>query len=129
MQPMTNEQIQKFNEQAYSQIACGIERQISGLGVKLVNVQNMVFECETCGQTWSPILRPNGGKLPRGYWKCPNGCNLSPANWRLTIDPGFGGAKLTLDMGDGKLRVEKMGELRTVGLVKRSAEKSSVPKH
>lgn len=32
------------------------------------------LQCDACGQKWSPDALP-GGKLPRGYWKCPKGCN------------------------------------------------------
>ena len=31
--------------------------------------------CAGCGQGWSPNLQP-GGKLPRGWWKRPQGCNV-----------------------------------------------------
>jgi hypothetical protein len=34
------------------------------------------FKCETCGNTWSPDLLP-GGWFPRGWWKCPRGCNAT----------------------------------------------------
>ncbi|GMV81482.1 MAG: hypothetical protein AMXMBFR7_26660 [Planctomycetota bacterium] len=32
------------------------------------------FLCDECGNEWWPNLK-SGGKLPRGYWKCPRGCN------------------------------------------------------
>jgi hypothetical protein len=32
------------------------------------------LSCTACGTAWSPNLVA-GGHLPRGYWKCPNGCN------------------------------------------------------
>lgn len=37
--------------------------------------------CLQCGAQWAPTLRGDG-RLPTGYWRCPNGCNgpaLSPA--------------------------------------------------
>jgi len=34
------------------------------------------LQCEQCGQVWSPMLQ-QGGKLPRGYWHCPNRCNTA----------------------------------------------------
>jgi len=34
------------------------------------------FRCKKCGQEWSPNLL-SGGKLPKGWWKCPRGCNSS----------------------------------------------------
>ena len=30
--------------------------------------------CDKCGARWSPNLQ-KGGRLPRGFWRCPNGCN------------------------------------------------------
>jgi len=30
--------------------------------------------CLACGIFWAPMLQ-RGGRLPRGYWKCPKGCN------------------------------------------------------
>jgi hypothetical protein len=46
--------------------------------VTLVDESNLTFKCDKCGAVWSPNLREDG-KLPRGYWRCPNGCN-----WRAT---------------------------------------------
>jgi hypothetical protein len=30
--------------------------------------------CNECGARWSPILLISG-RLPRYFWRCPNGCN------------------------------------------------------
>ncbi len=46
------------------------------VGVEVVDESRILLRCMTCGQTWSPDLQAHG-KLPRGYWKCPNGCNAS----------------------------------------------------
>jgi hypothetical protein len=35
---------------------------------------NVILRCTACGWVWSPNLR-SGGRLPKGYWKCPGGCN------------------------------------------------------
>ncbi len=40
----------------------------------VTSVRLGVLQCAQCGQIWSPLLR-SGGKMPRGYWRCPNGCN------------------------------------------------------
>ena len=32
------------------------------------------FQCKVCGEQWSPMLR-SGGRLPKRWWACPNGCN------------------------------------------------------
>ena len=44
-------------------------------GVKLIEgSQNTIFECLACGRRWAALIQ-RGGRLPRGYWKCPEGCN------------------------------------------------------
>lgn len=50
------------------------ERELAKVGVQVVDFKHACLKCETCGQVWSPMIR-RGGKLPRGYWQCPNGCN------------------------------------------------------
>jgi hypothetical protein len=45
-------------------------------GVVVRSTSAIWLECRDCGQQWSPLLRP-GGKLPRGYWRCPDGCNAT----------------------------------------------------
>ena len=35
---------------------------------------DILMRCSSCGSTWSPELT-GGGNLPRGYWRCPRGCN------------------------------------------------------
>ena len=44
------------------------------VGVELINQHTAHLKCMICGQVWSPNLL-EGGKLPKGYWQCPNGCN------------------------------------------------------
>lgn len=48
------------------------------VGVVILSESSFHLQCVQCQQVWSPnMLR--GGRLPRGYWKCPNGCNTSHA--------------------------------------------------
>lgn len=42
--------------------------------VILEDPERIMLTCEHCGTSWSPDLGEKG-RLPRGYWKCPNGCN------------------------------------------------------
>lgn len=45
------------------------------VGVELVSRSRVWLRCVECGGVWSPNLR-RGGRLPRGWWKCPHyGCN------------------------------------------------------
>lgn len=43
------------------------------VGVFVMNV-DVRLACDACCQMWSPDLLP-GGPYPRGWWKCPAGCN------------------------------------------------------
>ena len=50
------------------------EDQLSRLGVRLINRNELILECLQCQETWEPVL-DCGGKLAPDYWKCPAGCN------------------------------------------------------
>lgn len=52
------------------------ERQLAKVGVEVVDFNRVLLKCQSCGQVWSPMIQ-RGGKFPRGYWQCPNGCNRS----------------------------------------------------
>ena len=41
--------------------------------VELIDDKVIWLQCKKCGQLWSPTL--SGGRLQRGYWHCPKGCN------------------------------------------------------
>lgn len=47
---------------------------LAKLGVQIRNRFDLELTCNSCGATWSTEPTP-GGKLPAGYWKCPNRCN------------------------------------------------------
>jgi hypothetical protein len=47
---------------------------LAKLGVEILDKSKVHLSCNNCGQGWSPNILA-GGRLPRGYWKCPNGCN------------------------------------------------------
>jgi len=42
--------------------------------VEIVSATNLRLRCKECACVWTPNILP-GGKLPHGYWKCPDGCN------------------------------------------------------
>jgi hypothetical protein len=48
--------------------------QLAKVGVEITDASRGHFRCKSCGASWSPNLRAHG-YMPRGYWKCPNGCN------------------------------------------------------
>lgn len=50
------------------------ERELKRVGVEIRDASSTILGCVECGKGWAPMLQ-QGGKLPRGYWKCPNGCN------------------------------------------------------
>ena len=47
---------------------------LAKLGVQILNRFDLELECMRCHEAWSPRRHPDG-KLPHGYWKCPNRCN------------------------------------------------------
>ncbi len=50
------------------------DAQLALAGIEILDHDPVNLRCATCGQTWLPNLK-EGGRLPAGYWKCPNGCN------------------------------------------------------
>ena len=48
--------------------------ELAKVDVKIVDAHNFWLKCTACGRSWSPNLRARG-RLPRGYWQCPEGCN------------------------------------------------------
>ncbi len=52
----------------------GLKTRLKKAKVKIVSESNLMLKCKDCGQVWSPNIQP-GGKLPKRYWVCPNGCN------------------------------------------------------
>lgn len=50
------------------------EQELRKFSVQILDHHTLHLRCEQCGQIWAPNLGA-GGRLPRGYWHCPNGCN------------------------------------------------------
>jgi hypothetical protein len=50
------------------------EKELRKFAVEIIDEDSLLLRCEQCGQIWSPNLGA-GGRLPHGYWRCPNGCN------------------------------------------------------
>jgi hypothetical protein len=50
------------------------ERSLDKVGVNIRSDSAHILGCQECGQGWAVNLLP-GGHLPRGWWRCPNGCN------------------------------------------------------
>lgn len=48
---------------------------LTKVDVELMDFSRVLLRCKKCGQHWSPNLL-SGGRLPRGYWQCPNACNV-----------------------------------------------------
>ena len=49
--------------------------QLATVGVRKLNKYGMVLQCQACETIWSPSLAADG-ELPRGFWQCPNRCNV-----------------------------------------------------
>jgi hypothetical protein len=50
------------------------ESYLKDRGVTLTDEKRLILHCDSCGQGWSPNIQ-RGGKIKRGFWYCPNGCN------------------------------------------------------
>ncbi len=50
------------------------EWEMSKVGVEILDLNHIQLRCGKCGHCWWPCIQP-GGRLPRGYWRCENGCN------------------------------------------------------
>jgi len=50
------------------------EKELDKVSVEIMDHNSLRLRCEQCEQVWSPNLG-TGGRLPNGYWRCPNGCN------------------------------------------------------
>ena len=50
------------------------EDEMSRLGVRLVDHDQVVLQCLQCQETWEPLV-DCAGKLDPDFWKCPAGCN------------------------------------------------------
>ena len=50
------------------------EGSLRRVGIDLLGFPDIHLACRACGQHFMPLLRP-GARLPRGWWRCPNGCN------------------------------------------------------
>ena len=48
-------------------------REMHKTGVQIISRQPLKLRCDRCAAVWS--VRQRGLRLPKGYWKCPNGCN------------------------------------------------------
>jgi hypothetical protein len=48
--------------------------ELAKVGVKVADKDSFSLKCARCGARWSPML-VSGGRLPRSYWQCPQGCN------------------------------------------------------
>lgn len=58
-------------------------RKLRKKNIELVDHASMLFRCKVCRHEWIPEIE-RGGRLPVGYWKCPNGCNVEkPQGTRL----------------------------------------------
>jgi hypothetical protein len=60
---------------SYDEIKESFKKDCRKHRIKLLDASHLHFECEKCGQIWSPNIQ-TGGRMPRGWWKCPNGCNV-----------------------------------------------------
>jgi hypothetical protein len=49
--------------------------ELKKVGVVLLDKKDISLACENCGRQWSPMVGREG-RLPKGYWRCPEGCHV-----------------------------------------------------
>lgn len=50
------------------------EGSLAKVGVELVDAGRPALRCKACGTQWQPDWQEDG-RLPRRWWRCPEGCN------------------------------------------------------
>jgi hypothetical protein len=53
--------------------------QLKRVGVTLVDHARASLGCDRYGETWPPSIQSGRYGLAPGWWRCPNGCNTTPA--------------------------------------------------
>ena len=48
--------------------------ELAKVGVRIIDRDSVLLECVRRGHRWTPKLMA-GGRMPTGWWRCPNGCN------------------------------------------------------
>ena len=56
------------------QIPYHVRRKMEQKKIEPVEGPELTLRCQTCGCTWKPETEGRQ-RLPKGYWKCPEGCN------------------------------------------------------
>ena len=49
--------------------------QLKRVGTRMIKTNPYRFRCDKCKREWE--VKARGLRMPKGYWKCPNGCNVS----------------------------------------------------
>jgi hypothetical protein len=51
-----------------------LRMKMARFGIILLNKHGRILECERCETQWRPEPAADG-RLPEGFWRCPNRCN------------------------------------------------------
>ncbi len=51
-----------------------VRKKIENENLELIDATQFILKCKQCGNTWK-VETGDRVRLPKGYWKCPNGCN------------------------------------------------------
>jgi hypothetical protein len=52
------------------------DKELSKVSVQILDSVKGKLRCEQCGAEWIPIVTGYRRRLRKGYWKCPNECNV-----------------------------------------------------
>jgi len=58
----------------FEEIPYHVRRKLEQKRVEITDEFKFVLRCGACHKAWTPVTE-NRLRLPKGYWKCPNGCN------------------------------------------------------
>ena len=64
---------------SYEEIPYHVRRKLRQKEIEISDESSFTLKCKICGEIWTPETE-NRQRLPKGYWKCPKGCNEKLAN-------------------------------------------------
>lgn len=73
-QPAVKDETEDNNVKIKKSAKRETKKHLKEASVTLLADTPLVLQCNECDAVWSPKIQ-KGGRLPRNYWYCPNGCN------------------------------------------------------
>lgn len=54
------------------------ETSLAKVDVEIVDYDRVILRCMDCGTEFSPMRKAEAKRMPRHWWRCPNGSNRPP---------------------------------------------------